>query len=58
MNAGHFGDAVPEVGRLDDIMYLTTHLLFKSRSVVRVVRIPDGQRRVAVFRIGGGIIFS
>jgi hypothetical protein len=45
LHAGQVGDAVPEVRRLDDVMHLAAHLLFKFRNVGRVVLIPSLQRR-------------
>ena len=32
LGAGHVGDAVPEVRRLDDVMHLAAHLLFEFRN--------------------------
>lgn len=41
LDAGQVGNAVPQVRGLDDVMHLAPHLLFESRDVVYVVRVPQ-----------------
>ena len=47
LRAGQVGDAGPEVLGLDDVVHLAAHLLLELGHVVRVVRVPDRQRRRA-----------
>ena len=55
---GHVGDAGPEVFRLDDVMHLAPHLLFKLDDIVGVVRIPKGERHAAAIDFQLGIVRS
>ncbi len=48
LGAGQLRDAAPEVFRLDHVMGLAAHLLFKFFRVVRVLRVPHRQQGAAV----------
>ena len=54
LRAGQIGNAGPEVIRLDDIMHLAAHLLFKIGHIVGIVGIPDGQRHTAAVALDTG----
>ena len=56
MGAGHVGNAVPQMRRLDDVMHLAADLLLELRDVFRIGGIPQGQRHAAVVSIDLGIV--